>query len=81
MAIYRFRFRPSTFAKLLARKNFSQNDLARELGVSSGFLSQLVNGSRHAGPKTRRRIMAAIPRARFEELFEEVTEPHEEVTR
>lgn len=31
---------------LLARKNMKQTDLARELGVTDGFISQVISGKR-----------------------------------
>jgi len=71
MTLYRFRFKSVTLARRLARRNLSQNSLAREIGISSGFLSQLLSGARNPGPKTRTRIMAAFPTASFDELFEE----------
>ena len=68
---YRFRLRRSILGDL-AKLNISQNDFARRCGISSGFMSQLLSGARHAGPKTRRQIMAALLTVRFEDLFEEV---------
>lgn len=41
----------------LARKNVSQNWLARKLGISSGYMSQLMCGVRHPSPKLRQTIM------------------------
>jgi transcriptional regulator with XRE-family HTH domain len=68
---YRFRLRRSILSDLV-KLNISQNDFARRCGISSGFMSQLLSGARHAGPKTRRQVMAALPTAKFEDLFEDV---------
>jgi transcriptional regulator with XRE-family HTH domain len=68
---YHFRLRPEV-KRHIARLNLSQNELARKLGLTSGFMSQLLNGKRFAGAETRRRIMEALPQASFDELFEEV---------
>jgi len=68
---YRFRLRPGLRAEL-ARLNLSQNELARLLGVSSGFMSQLLTGRRYPGPRTRRRLLGALSRLTFDDLFEQV---------
>ncbi|MBI4310198.1 MAG: helix-turn-helix transcriptional regulator [Chloroflexi bacterium] len=44
----------------LERHNLSQNDLARSLGITSGYLSLLVNGLRHPSPAMRRRLASVI---------------------
>jgi transcriptional regulator with XRE-family HTH domain len=53
----------------MARQNLSQNALARRLRITSGYLSQLVNGQRFPSPKLRRRILEILPGASSEELF------------
>lgn len=54
---------------LLNRQNIAQNELARMSGISSGFLSQLMTGTRFPSPDTRRRLMRALGVAKFEDLF------------
>ena len=49
--------------------NISQNELARRIGRSQGFVSELFNGGRCASAETRRRLMAVLGVARFEDLF------------
>ncbi|MXZ90472.1 MAG: helix-turn-helix transcriptional regulator [Chloroflexi bacterium] len=49
--------------------NMSQNELARRIGRSQGFVSELFNGRRYAAGETRRRMVAALGVARFEDLF------------
>lgn len=56
--------------KILIRKNKSQNWLARRLEISSGYISQLMNGSRNPSPKLRERIMKKLPEHKFDDLFE-----------
>jgi transcriptional regulator with XRE-family HTH domain len=68
---YHFRLRPEV-RRSLARLNISQNELARTIGLTSGFMSQLLTGRRLAGPVTRRRLMGALP-LDFDQLFEEVS--------
>ena len=67
----RFRLRPD-IRRRMARSNWSQNRLSRHSGVSSGYMSQLLSGKRHAGPAVRGRLMAAFPELSFDDLFEEV---------
>lgn len=67
---YRYQVRPCV-RRLLARLNISQNELARHCGITSGYMSQLLSGVRCPGPAMRRRMLAHIPGATFEDLFEE----------
>ena len=53
----------------IAEANLSQNDLARTLGISSGYLSQLVTGSRSPSPKLRRRMLDVLAPLPFATLF------------
>ena len=54
---------------LLARRNMSQNSLARMLGLSSGYMAQLMNGDRCPGPKLRQRILEILNPLSFDDLF------------
>jgi transcriptional regulator with XRE-family HTH domain len=69
--IPKFRLKPSV-GRMLARLNKSQNQLARHCNISSGYISQLLRGSRCAGPEVRARLLEALPDATFDDLFEEV---------
>jgi transcriptional regulator with XRE-family HTH domain len=53
----------------LARRNISQNHLALKLGVSRGYLSQLLHHQRHPGPDVRERLMDALRVQDFDVLF------------
>ena len=53
----------------LARLGLSQNDLARRAGVSSGYLSRLMNGTRCPSARTRYRLHEALGCPEFENLF------------
>jgi len=61
---------------LLNRPNMSQNELAAKAGLTSGYLSQLLNGNRHPSPATRRRLQEVLV-AEFDELYI-VEAPHDE---
>ena len=58
--------------KILARKNMSQNCFAMRLGVSSGYMSQLMSGVRNPSPVLREKILAELKMNEngFDEIFE-----------
>ena len=55
--------------KILIRKNKSQNWFAHRLEISSGYMSQLMDGSRSPSPRLREKIMDHLPENRFDDLF------------
>ena len=55
--------------KRLALLNRSQNWLAREIGISPGYLSMLVNEGRAPSGRIRRRMQKALGMGNFEDLF------------
>ena len=66
---YRVRLRAEEVWELLNRLNLTQNELARRIGRSSGYLSQLVNGERCPSAETRRRLMQVLGVSDFDDLF------------
>ena len=59
----------------LALLNRSQNWLAREVGISPGYMSMLVNGGRAPSGRIRRRMLKALGINNFHQLFRlEVTD-------
>ncbi len=54
----------------LARLDRSQNWLAREVGISRGYLSTLVNTGRAPSGRIRRRMRMVLGVEDFDELFE-----------
>ena len=54
----------------LAMLDRSQNWLARELGISKGYLSTLVNEGRAPSGRIRRRMRTVLGVEDFHELFE-----------
>ena len=54
----------------LAVLDRSQNWLAREAGISKGYLSDLLNKGRAPSGRIRRRIQKALNVEDFHELFE-----------
>ena len=57
--------------------NRSQRWLARETGISPGYLSMLVNQGRAPSGRIRRRMQTALGVEDFRELFD-LEEPNEE---
>ena len=53
----------------LTRKNLAQNELARKLGITSGYLAQLIGGSRSPSPALRRKMLSVLSPISFDELF------------
>ncbi len=66
---YRVRLKAEAVWELLNRLNLTQNELARRIGRSSGFLSQMVNGERCPSAETRRRLMEVLGVSDFNVLF------------
>ena len=61
-------------AALWRRLNFlnrSQNWLAKEIGISPGYLSMLVNEGRAPSGRIRRRMQRALGVENFHELFDQ----------
>lgn len=55
--------------KKLFRKNKSQNWLAKQFGITSGYMSQLMDGSRNPSPVLRVRILKVFRGHEFDDLF------------
>ena len=55
--------------KRLAALNRSQNWLAREIGVSPGYVSMLVNEGRTPSGRVRKRMLKALGLNDFHQLF------------
>lgn len=53
----------------LALLSRSQNWLAREIGISPGYLSMLVNESRAPSGRIRRRMLKALALEDFDDIF------------
>ena len=63
--------RSDPIKEILARKNMSQNCFAMRLGVSSGYMSQLMSGVRNPSPALRKKILAVLQmdESGFDDLF------------
>ena len=61
----------------LALLNRSQNWLAREIGVSPGYISMLVNGERAPSGRIRKRMLRALGLDHFNQIFQ-LEEQHDD---
>lgn len=61
--------RSKEIKRILIRKNKSQNWFAHRIEVSTGYMSQLMDGSRCPSPKVREKIMNNLPDYSFDDLF------------
>ena len=55
--------------ELLDQLGISQNELARLCGLSSGYFSQLMNGTKSPSPKVRRELQQVLGVSDFDRLF------------
>ena len=65
----RVRLDPRKVWAILDRLNMSQNELARLVGTSSSYLSQLMSGHRRPSAAFRKKLMDALGVTDFDDLF------------
>ncbi len=65
----RVRLNPAPVWAFLEEQDISQNELARQVGVSSGHLSRLINGRANPSPQLRRRLQRVLGVTDFYALF------------
>ena len=53
----------------LDQLNMSQNELARTVGITSGYLSQLMSGTRCPSAEMRQRLQDILGIDSFDDLF------------
>lgn len=56
--------------QFLIRRNLSQNAFAERLGISSGYMSQLMRGNRYPSAELRAKILRSLKNIKFDEVFE-----------
>ena len=67
---HRVRIKVAALFERLDRLHMSQSALAREAGLTTGYVSQVISGKRVPSPPVRRRIQRALGVDDFDELFE-----------
>ena len=65
----RVMLKPVAVWRLLDELDISQNELARLCSLSSGYMSQLMSGTRSPSAQVRRDIQEALGVTDFDELF------------
>ena len=65
----RVRLNPHRVWAILNRLNMTQNELARLVGTSSSYLSQLMSGHRCPSAAFRKKLMDALGVTDFDDLF------------
>ena len=60
---------PAPVWAFLDERGISQNELARLVGISSGYFSQLMSGAAHPSPAVRERLQRELGVDDFDELF------------
>ncbi len=65
----RVRLNQAAVLHAIARRNMSQNMLAIKAGLSSGYISQLMCGTRYPSPRVREKLQNALNPMTFDDLF------------
>ena len=55
--------------RAIARRNMSQNMLAIKVGSSSGYISQIMCGTRTPSPRMREKLLDALAPLTFDDIF------------
>ena len=65
----RVKLKPEAVRRRLLRLNRSQNEVARRVGITSGYLSQMMKGTRCPSAEVLVRLMDVLGVTTFDELF------------
>jgi transcriptional regulator with XRE-family HTH domain len=63
------KLRSDVVRKILFERNQPLKWLTMKLGTSSGYMSQMMNGSRFPSPQMRQKLMDVLKVSQFNELF------------
>lgn len=63
------RLNPDAVWDRLNRLNKTQNELASMVGITSGYLSQLMTGTRSPSVEVRKNLQEVLQVTSFEDLF------------
>ena len=55
--------------RAIARRNMSQNMLAIRVGSSSGYISQIMCGTRTPSPRMREKLLSVLAPLTFDDIF------------
>ena len=65
----RVKLNQSAVLRAIARRNMSQNMLAIRVGSSSGYISQIMRGTRNPSPRMREKIQDVLKPLTFDDIF------------
>ena len=65
----RVRLNQTAVLRAIARRNMSQNMLALRVGISSGYISQLMCGTRYPSPMVREKLQSVLNPLAFDDIF------------
>ena len=65
----RVKLNPNAVWERLNRLNVTQNQLATMVGITSGYLSQLMTGTRSPSAEVRKRLQDVLDIPNFDDLF------------
>ena len=65
----RVRLNQTAVLRAIARRNMSQNMLAIRAGTSSGYISQIMCGTRNPSPRMREKLQTALAPLTFDDIF------------
>ena len=65
----RVKLNQAAVLRAIARRNMSQNMLAIRAGTSSGYISQIMCGTRNPSPRMREKLQIALAPLTFDDIF------------
>ena len=65
----RVRLNQAAVLRAIARRNMSQNMLAIRVGSSSGYISQIMCGTRNPSPRMREKLQSVLSPLTFDDIF------------
>ncbi|MEN8615188.1 XRE family transcriptional regulator [Dehalogenimonas sp. THU2] len=69
MVVITVRINKAAMLRAIARRNMTQNMFAAQVGVCSGYLSQIICGARNPSPQMRGKIQDALAPLTFDDIF------------
>ena len=67
--VIKVKLNQSAVLEAIARRNMSQNMLAIRAGISSGYISQIVCGTRNPSPRVRQKLQDVLSPLTFDDIF------------
>ena len=63
------KLKSDVIVQIIAKKNISQNGVAKYIGTSNGYFSQMMPGKRNPSPKMRVKILKYLSDYKFDDIF------------